>query len=90
MASLEEKRELGTRILELLIACFFPGKAKLTPVRHLHLISICRSYQPNVYLMSAGAAQALELLFLQNAQQLRLQRGRNIPNFIQEKRAFVG
>ena len=41
-------------------------------------------------MMSTSAAQTLELLFLQNAQQLRLQRRWNIPYFIQEKRAFVG
>ena len=64
--------------------------AKLTPIRHLHQITICGSHQPNVDLMSAGAAQALELLFLQNAQQLRLQRRRNVAHFIQEKRALVG
>jgi hypothetical protein len=40
--------------------------------------------------MSASTAQALELLFLQYAQQFRLQRRRNIPHFVQEERAFVG
>jgi len=53
-------------------------------------ITICGSHQPNVYLMSASTAQALELLFLQYAQQFRLQRRRNIPHFVQEERAFVG
>ena len=40
--------------------------------------------------MSAGAAQTLKLLFLQNPQQLRLQPRRNVSYFIQEKGALVG
>src|SRR5207302_7465632 len=64
--------------------------AEVASVRHLHQITICGSDQANVYLMSAGAAEALELLFLQNAQQLRLQGRRNITDFVQEKRSLVG
>src|ERR1700731_1020205 len=33
--------------------------AELTPVRHLHEITVGGGYQPNVYLMSTSAAQAL-------------------------------
>src|ERR1700731_2666872 len=39
--------------------------------------------------MSPSAPQTLKLLFLQNAQQLGLQRRRNITHFVQEERAFV-
>ncbi len=35
------------------------------------------------------AAQALELLFLQHAKQLRLQLGRNVAGFVQEQRPLV-
>ena len=64
--------------------------AKHTTVHHLPQITICRSNQANIYLMCASAAQSLELLFLQNAEQLWLQGRRNISHFIQEKSAFVG
>jgi hypothetical protein len=40
--------------------------------------------------MSPIAAQAFELLFLQYAQELRLQCRRNVAHLIQEERAFVG
>ena len=40
--------------------------------------------------MSASAAEALELLFLQDTQQLGLQGRRDITDFIQEKRSLVG
>jgi hypothetical protein len=40
-------------------------------------------------LVSASAAQALELLFLQYSQQFRLQRQRNIADLVEEESAFV-
>ena len=40
--------------------------------------------------MSSGAAQALELLLLQDAEQFGLQCRRNIADLVQEERAFVG
>src|SRR5882724_4215842 len=39
--------------------------------------------------MSSTASQSLELLFLQDTQQLRLQRRGDIAHFVQEQRAFV-
>src|SRR5882724_4963992 len=39
--------------------------------------------------MSSTASQSLELLFLQDTQQLRLQSGGDIAHFVQEQRAFV-
>ena len=41
---------------------------KCVPLHHVREISMRRSYQPNVYLVSPRAAQALELLFLQDSQ----------------------
>ena len=64
--------------------------AKFVPLHHLNQIPVCRRDEPNVYLVSASAAQTFELLFLQDTQQFRLQRRRNIPHFVQEERAFVG
>src|ERR1700691_2417962 len=48
------------------------------------------SYQPNIHLMGATAAQALEFLLLQDAQQFGLQWGRNIADLVQEQGTFIG
>src|SRR5260370_38919989 len=47
-------------------------------------------HQPNVRLVSSSTAQALELLFLEHAQQFGLQGLRDIAYFIQKERAFIG
>ena len=64
--------------------------AKFALPYHLRQISVCCRHQPNVHLMSPIAAQTFELLFLQYAQELRLQCRRNIAHLVQEERAFVG
>src|SRR5580698_3882428 len=48
------------------------------------------SHQPNVDLVSPSTPQTLKLLFLQDAEQLGLQRGWNITYLVQKKCAFVG
>src|ERR1700733_2380329 len=45
--------------------------------------------QPDVNLVSPVAAQPLEFLLLQHAQQLCLKFQRDVPDFVQEKGAFV-
>src|ERR1700751_688526 len=49
----------------------------------------CRN-QPDVDAMRPATSQTLELLFLQDPQQLRLQRQGQISNFVQEKGPCVG
>lgn len=51
---------------------------------------MCRSDQSNVDVMCPTASETLELLFLEDTEQLRLQWERNIANFIQKQRSFVG
>src|SRR6266446_10637379 len=63
---------------------------KFVPLHHVNQIPVGRSYQANVHLVSPSAAQALEFLFLQDAQQFGLQARRNISHLVQEERAFVG
>src|ERR1700688_4507643 len=63
--------------------------AKLSSIHHFGEIAIRGSHQPKIHLVSPGATQALELLFLQYPQQFRLQRRRNIAHLVQKKRAFV-
>jgi hypothetical protein len=64
--------------------------AKFPPLHHFRQIPVRRSHQPNVHPVSSSAAQALELLFLQDTQQFRLQRRWNISHFVEEKRPFIG
>src|SRR6201993_1829309 len=45
--------------------------------------------QTHVDVMGASASQALELLFLQNAQKLRLQAERQVTDFVQEESAVI-
>src|SRR5690348_17816160 len=45
--------------------------------------------QTHVDVMRAAAAQALELLFLQNAQKFRLQGQRQVPDFVQKESAGI-
>src|SRR5271156_5362497 len=63
---------------------------KFASIHHLRQIPIRCSHQPHVHLVSPSAAQALEFLFLQYAQQFGLQCRRNIAYLVQEKCAFIG
>jgi len=63
--------------------------AKFIALHHVSQISVGRSYEPNVHLVSPGAAQALKLLLLQDTQQFGLQSRRNISHLVQEERPFV-
>src|SRR5580692_5813169 len=49
-----------------------------------------RGHNPNVHFFRPRAAQPLEFSLLQDAQELRLQLQRNVANFIQKQRSFVG
>src|SRR6266849_708258 len=64
--------------------------AKFASLHHLRQVPIRSSHQPHVHLVSPSAAQAFELLFLQYAQQLGLQRRRNITHLVEEECTFVG
>src|SRR5712692_5024717 len=64
--------------------------AKCGSLYHVGQIAISRSHEPNVHVVSARAAQALKLLFLQHAEKLALQAQRNIADLVQEECAFVG
>src|SRR6266852_4400823 len=57
---------------------------------HVGQIAIGRSHEPNVHMVSASAAQPLELLFLQHTEKFALQAQRNIADLIQEECALVG
>ena len=58
--------------------------AKFAATRHPGQVTVRRSHQPNVHVVSASAAQAFEFLFLQNTQEFRLQRRRNVAYLVQE------
>src|SRR5580693_5495437 len=62
---------------------------KFIALHHFNQISVGRSYEANVYLVSPTATQALEFLLLQDTEQFWLQRQRNVSHLVQEKRPFV-
>src|SRR6266850_2227245 len=63
--------------------------AKFVALHHDSQIPVGRGYKPNVHLVGSGAAQALELLLLQDTQQFGLQSRRNISHLVQEERPFI-
>jgi hypothetical protein len=63
--------------------------AELPAPDHLRQIAMCGCYQPHVNLMRVAAAEAFKLSFLENPQQLGLQRERKIADFIKEERPSV-
>src|SRR5208282_4940908 len=63
--------------------------AKFASIRHLCQIPIGCSHQSHVHLVSPGAAQALEFLFLQYAEQFGLQCRWNITHLVEEERTLV-
>src|SRR5260370_40508173 len=63
--------------------------AKFVALHHFDQIPVGRGYEPNVHLVSPSAAQALELLLLQDTQQFGLQGLRNIAHFVDEQRPSV-
>src|SRR5271163_398889 len=64
--------------------------AKFVALYHVLQIPVRRSHEPNIHLVSPIAAQAFELLFLQNTQQLGLQAWRDISYLVQEECPFIG
>lgn len=59
-------------------------------INHFREISVrCRD-QPRVHLVCPAAAQLLELLFLQDLQEFRLQSQGNIADLVEKKRSLVG
>src|SRR6185503_6019941 len=62
-----------------------------SPFRNLLLeIAVRRGDEPDVHFHRPSAADALELLLLQDAQQLHLRIERQLAHFIHEQRAVVG
>jgi len=86
LGSLPERRQLDRKNVKTVVKI----AAELIVIDHFRQISVrCRD-QPDVHCVSPAAAQALKLLFLQNSEQFRLQRQRNIADLIQKKRPLVG
>jgi hypothetical protein len=51
---------------------------------------VSRRDQPHVDVMGAATSETLKFLFLQNAQQLGLQRKWYVADFIEKKGSFIG
>src|SRR5215467_2847089 len=56
---------------------------------HRRQVAVGRSDQPHVDPQRSGAAEALELVLLQDAQDLGLRTGAHVADFVQEERAAV-
>src|SRR5262245_23681307 len=63
---------------------------KLAIGAHLREVAIRRGNQEHVHPDRSRTPQSLEFLLLQDAEQLRLQFGGNVPDFIEKKRSLIG
>src|SRR4030095_15941830 len=52
-------------------------------------VAFGRAHQPNIDANRSGRSEPLEFLFLQDAQELRLQLQRNVADLVEEERAAV-
>src|SRR5215831_765702 len=50
---------------------------------------MCGRHHSNIYLMCPAAAETFELLLLQNAEQFRLQRERQVPDLVEEEGSVI-
>jgi hypothetical protein len=64
--------------------------AEVTGEHSRFQVPVGRGHQPHIHLDGVIAAHALELAFLQHAQQLGLKGRRDLPDLIQKQRAAVG
>ena len=64
--------------------------AELPVGDHLRQVAVGRRDDADVGAQRAGAAEALELVLLQDAQDLRLRVGAHVADFVEEQRAAVG
>ena len=84
-ASLSKRRQLDRKNVKTIIKI----TAELIVIDHFKEISVRGRDQPDVHFVSPAATQALEFLFLQNSQQFRLQRQRNIADLVQKERSLI-
>ena len=64
--------------------------AKQAVLHHLRQVAIGGGDDAHIHVQSPRAAQALEFLFLKNAQQLGLKFQRDVADFVKKQRAAVG
>jgi hypothetical protein len=64
--------------------------SKFTALHHAFEVLVSCGHEAHVDAMGAPASEALEFLFLQNTEELRLQCQGDIPYFIKKQSSFVG
>ena len=64
--------------------------AEIALLHGLFQIAIGGGQQPDIQLNGLGSAHAFHLALLQHAQELGLQEGRKLSDFVQENRAALG
>src|SRR5262245_36779111 len=63
--------------------------SKFLSRNHLGQVSMCCRHYSDIDSMRPAAAETFELLLLQNAQQFRLQRERQVPDLIKEESSVI-
>ena len=64
--------------------------AELALLHHLAQVAVGRGDDAHVHAQRAGAAEPLELVLLEHAQDLRLRARAHVADFVEEQRAAVG
>jgi hypothetical protein len=64
--------------------------SKFTALHHAFEVLVSCGHEAHVDAMGAPASEALEFLFLQNTEELRLQCQGDIPYFVKKQSSFVG
>ena len=84
--ALAQRRHLDRDDVEAVVQVL----AELARLHHRRQVAVGRGDQPHVDAQRARAAQPLELVLLQHAQDLRLRARAHVADFVEEQRAAVG
>src|SRR5229473_8570679 len=86
LASLTQGRQRDRKYVQAIVQV----ATKLVTLHHLFQVPVSRRDQPHVDVMGAATSETLKFLFLQNPQQLGLQRKWYVADFIEKKGSFIG
>jgi hypothetical protein len=84
-ASIPQGRQRDRKYIQAIVQI----AAKFSTRHHSLEVLVSRGDQTHVDAMRAPAPQPFEFLFLQNAEELGLQRERYVPDFIEEQGSFI-
>jgi hypothetical protein len=84
LTAISQRRQLNRKDIQAEVEV----AAEFAIFHHTRKVTMRRSYQANVHLVSPAASQAFELLFLQDAKKLWLQRWRDVADFSSNRPSF--